>query len=120
MEPQDQADYLTPPEHSNMLYLPPQESPIAAHWRPHQKITLNENWICRDDPAVLLMRPNPAPSSVFCGKPKLTMLKTLKNSARNCSAARSWPPGMASGVSLMNARSKLWNIGPRKVLRPSV
>ena len=48
-------------------------------------MSFSENWICRDGPAVLLMMPNPLPRTMFEGNPKLTRLKTLKNSARNCS-----------------------------------
>jgi len=44
---------------------------------------LRENWIWREGPAVLLIKPKPLPSTVLDGKPKLTLLKILKNSARN-------------------------------------
>jgi len=50
-----------------------------------QKISFSENWIWRDEPAVLLILPNPLPLTMFEGNPKFTMLNTLKNSARNSS-----------------------------------
>jgi hypothetical protein len=34
----------------------------------------SENCICRDDPAVLLMIPNPLPFTIFDGSPKFTIL----------------------------------------------
>ncbi len=46
------------------------------------------------------------------------MLKMLKNSARNSSVANSALPRRPKGVSLISATSKLWNAGPRNVLRP--
>jgi hypothetical protein len=59
----------------------------------------------------LLIRPKPAPSSVFAGSLIVTMLKMLNNSARNCSLARSALPfRLPKGVSLMKAKSKAVHI----------
>src|SRR5215470_2302230 len=57
-----------------------------------QKITFTENCICRDEPAVLLIKPKPLPRTTFEGNPKFTMLKTLKNSARISSVPNSVLP----------------------------
>ena len=57
--------------------------PSDSSQRRIQKISRSENWIWRDVPAVLLIRPKPLPSNVLEGIPKLTRLNTLKNSARN-------------------------------------
>ena len=43
----------------------------------------------REVPAVLLMISKPVPRMTFMGRPKLTRLKRLKNSARNCRTAAS-------------------------------
>jgi len=69
-----------------------------------QKARRRENWIWREGPAVLLMTPKPVPSSVFEGNPKFTILKMLKNSARNCRTAHSAPP-RPMGVFLIKAIS---------------
>jgi hypothetical protein len=50
--------------------------------------------------------------------PKLTRLKTLKNSARNCNVSLSPLFLCPKLVSLMMAKSKLWKARPRKVFLP--
>lgn len=51
--------------------------------RLRQKRSFSENWICREFDAVRLISPNPEPLMKLAGKPKLTILNRLKNSARN-------------------------------------
>src|ERR1700740_3490056 len=47
------------------------------------------------------------------GTRKFTLLKMLKNSARNCRLMASW-----IGIVLMAEKSHCWKAGPFKVLRP--
>src|ERR1022692_3619386 len=87
-----------------------------------QWITFKENWICLELPAVRLISPKPGPSTIFEGRPKFTMLNTLKNSARNCRDARATPARSARGVpwrgggeSLKKAgRGRVWGPGAQK------
>ena len=64
------------------------------------------DWICREVPEVLLIIPNPLPLTMFEGSPKFTILKMLKNSARNSSVPIQTPPRCPKGVSLISAKSK--------------
>src|SRR5258708_24455203 len=82
-------------------------------------MTFNENWICREVPAVLLISPNPLPSTTFDGNPKFTMLNTLKNSARNCTIPNSFFPRRPNDVSLIKLKSKSLYPGPRNVSLPN-
>src|ERR1700735_1547009 len=70
-------------------------------------MSLSENWICREVPAVFLSSPNPDPLRMLAGSPMGTMLNRLKNSERNCRSTRSapllrWP----TGVSLVRAEAE--------------
>ena len=53
-------------------------APVTARYR--QKVSFSENCNWRDVPFVLEITPKPVPRTTFAGRPKLTRLKTLKNS----------------------------------------
>ena len=63
------------------------------------------------------MIPKPVPSKVFEGDPKFTILKMLKNSARNCRTAHS-APSRPMGVFLIKAISYCWKPAPAKSIAP--
>src|SRR5271157_879044 len=76
-------------------------------------MNLNPNWISRSVVAVFVILPKVPEPSVPPGVPKVAWLGRLKNSARNSSAFDS-----LIRVSLITEKSRLFQFGELKVLRP--
>jgi hypothetical protein len=70
-------------------------TPHCPEFLSSQYIGFSENWIWRELPAVLVISPKPGPAATLDGRPKVTMLKILKNWARNWRVAR-WAPALAA------------------------
>src|SRR2546422_1638788 len=65
-----------------------------------------------------LARPNPPPARSLLTPVRLTLLNTLKNSARNSNCAPSCPTNHGMCVLLVAEKSVLTYPGPMKVFRP--
>jgi len=93
--------------------------PVLDSFHCSQKSSFNENMICRCNAAplnaVLKMAPPPGQSTQPCGVSRLTLLKRLKMSARNCRATLS-----RSGM-LLATETSLWKKpGPRREFLPAL
>src|SRR5260370_23051246 len=87
--------------------------PANAHRKP-QKINFKQSCRMRGSPADVIL-PKPGGPNVVPGFPKLTLLNTLKNSARNCTFTRS-----VMLVSLISPRSVSKKRGPRRMFLPEL
>src|SRR5438128_321681 len=81
---------------------------------PCQNIRLRASCRIRGSPAEVIL-PKPGVPTVPPGLEKFTLLNTLKNSARNCSLARS-----VMLVFLIRPRFVLKNRGPRRIFLPEL
>src|SRR5215831_662229 len=82
--------------------------------QPHQNINFNMSCRIRGSLAEVIF-PKPGVPTVAPGPLKLTLLNTLKNSARNCSFTRS-----VRLVFLITPRSVLKERGPRRIFLPEM